>query len=163
MYLSAKTLNKRVAATPKFCPKCHKRFLRLDTHLRNSASCKDLLTVPLPSTVPESINLQSSTDASVAILNITPQHQHNELVYQDKPRIKLPSTEGEWEDANSYFCQVVVPQVLHESSPDAKNTKLSDGIYNFFASTYGTKQQQKSKKKTSKVRSSPEHCQTAQE
>ena len=78
MYLSDKTLNKSVAATQKFCPKCHKRFLRLDTHLR-SASCKDLVTVPLPSVI---LNLQSSTAAldSVAISN---QHQHNEVVYPD--------------------------------------------------------------------------------
>ena len=29
-----------------------------------------------------------------------------------------------------------MPRVLSESSPDPKNTKLSDGIQNFFASTY---------------------------
>lgn len=93
MYLSAKTLRKRSAAARKFCPKCHKCFLRLDTHLRNSATCKDLPTVPLPD------HPQSSADLS-AILNFTPQYQHNALGYQDKPRLKLPSTQGEWENAN---------------------------------------------------------------
>lgn len=43
-----------------------------------------------------------------------------------------------------------MPQVVGEISPDAKNTKLLEGIYNFFASTYGTKQQQKSKRRQEK-------------
>ena len=47
----------------------------------------------------------------------------------------------EWEDANSYFAQVLVPQVLTETSPDTKNTRFSDGIYDFLASKYGTREQ----------------------
>ena len=41
-FLSKKTLHKEKANSCKssFCPKCHKRFIRLDTHLRTSATCR---------------------------------------------------------------------------------------------------------------------------
>ena len=40
--LAEKTINSRHKSKKTACPKCGKLFLRLDTHLKNSASCKDL-------------------------------------------------------------------------------------------------------------------------
>ena len=45
-YLSNKTLEKKARSTSKnnssFCPRCHKRFQRVDTHLKNSAVCRSI-------------------------------------------------------------------------------------------------------------------------
>ena len=145
-YLSAKTLTKRAAVSHKFCPKCHKQFKRLDTHLRLSATCKDLSSVS-PSPVvaePDYAQSNAAVSANSAILTFTP---HD---YQHKAAIKLPSTQEEWEDANSYFSHVVVPQVVAEVSPEAKNNRLSEAIYSFFASKYGTKQQKRRERRRTK-------------
>ena len=45
-YLSQKTLNNRNKTAKKTCPQCRRKFVRLDTHLRNSATCR---SHPLPS------------------------------------------------------------------------------------------------------------------
>lgn len=45
--LSKKTIQKKTrvrSAEANFCPRCHKRFSRLDTHLRTSASCRHIPT-----------------------------------------------------------------------------------------------------------------------
>ena len=41
-YLSKKTLDRKANTgnSRKSCPKCHKKFLRLDTHLKNNPFCK---------------------------------------------------------------------------------------------------------------------------
>ena len=54
-YLSQKTLEKATKKTRKMCPRCHKSFLRLDTHMKNSASCRtfpSLSTMAEPNTEP---------------------------------------------------------------------------------------------------------------
>ena len=49
--LAPKTLMKRSQSMKKAkCLKCNKLFLRLDTHLRNSAMCKDISPPPSPIT-----------------------------------------------------------------------------------------------------------------
>ena len=145
-YLSAKTLTKKSKSTNKLCPKCHRHFKRLDTHLRNSATCRDLSS-PTNSSDVVYTNLphgRAYATTPSAILNLTPTH------YQLKAAIKLPSTQEEWEDANSYFKHTLVPRVLTEPSPDAKSSMLSEGIYNFFASNYGTRQTKRKKKRQEK-------------
>ena len=124
MYLSRKTncKSKDRAAAYKFCPNCHKQFRRLDTNLRNSATCK-----AFPSPL-DSVGIQAQLlQETAAILNFTP------LDFSFRPKLKL---QEEWEAANSYFANVLVPEVLSETSPSSKNTKLCDGIY---TSKYGTK------------------------
>jgi hypothetical protein len=148
MYLSAKTLSKKTAASHKFCPKCHKRF----THLRTSATCKNIPSVPPIPAVTQTNYPQGSSNSDPsaiskpdpAISNFTP------LDYHHKPRVKLPPTQEEWEDANSYFSRVLVPQVLCETSPDSKNSRLSDGIYDFLANKYGTRQHSKRRRRQEK-------------
>ena len=42
-YLATKTLDKRARiSSKKACPKCHRTFTRLDTHLKNNAFCKSI-------------------------------------------------------------------------------------------------------------------------
>ena len=43
-YLSKKTLDRKAKTgnSRKSCPKCHKKFLRLDTHLKNNPFCKSI-------------------------------------------------------------------------------------------------------------------------
>ena len=47
-FLSQKTLTKKAKSNSwkMFCPTCHKRFARLDTHLRNNAMCKAIPPTP---------------------------------------------------------------------------------------------------------------------
>ena len=61
----------------------------------------------------------------------------------DKPRLKLPVTLEDWEEANCYFSQVLVTEV----SPDSKNTVLAEGIY---ANKHGTRERSKRKKRQEK-------------
>ena len=47
--LSAKTLQKRSQSKKKTkCPKCHRLFKRLDIHFRVSATCKEINSIPSP-------------------------------------------------------------------------------------------------------------------
>ena len=71
IYLAAKTISKKTAASHKFCPKCHKRFRRLDTHLRVSATCKEIPPRSPPLAVEQSNHSQDGKNPS-AILNVTP-------------------------------------------------------------------------------------------
>ena len=143
IYLSEKTKSKVKAAGYKSCPNCHKRFRRLDTHLRNSATCKVLPSLPpslpIDSVDTETDQLQGNTTVTEpsAILNFTP------LDFSCRPKLKLPSTQEEWDAANLHFANVLVPRVLSETSPSSKNTALCNGIYHHFASKYGTKAQSK--------------------
>ena len=41
-YFPKKTLQKKTRKRKELCPKCQKSFLRLDTHLKNSASCRSI-------------------------------------------------------------------------------------------------------------------------
>ena len=71
IYLAANTISKKTAAPQKFCPKCHKRFRRLDTHLRVSATCKEIPPRSPPLAVKQSNHSQDGKKTS-AILNVTP-------------------------------------------------------------------------------------------
>jgi len=63
MYLSRKTIENKTKKSGKRCPKCHKCFLRLDTHLRRSTSCRDVegeegLVTAVPSQSVERVELE---------------------------------------------------------------------------------------------------------
>ena len=146
-YLSDKTLKNSQpnSCKFKFCDKCHKRFSRLDTHLRTSATCR---SVASPVSLPSSL---SGGNNSVPLLpTCTSNHLHAPMspgisVQQTindsemKPRLQLPNSEQGWEEANTYFGQELVPQVLQAPSADTKHAVLADGVYSYFANTFGTK------------------------
>ena len=79
-----------------------------------------------------------------------PQHQlqptpPNQPVPQPKPLLKLPSSQQDWCEANTFFSDVLVPSVLKENTPETKNRVLSEGIYIFFEQKYGIRQPKPSK------------------
>ena len=68
--LSAKTLNNKKSNSCKFkcCSKCHKKFARLDTHLKNSSCCRDIPSSACLSSMPEQAPSLSSCTLSSQIL-----------------------------------------------------------------------------------------------
>jgi hypothetical protein len=167
MYLSKKTKEKTSAAARKYCPKCHKAFRRLDTHLRNSAMCKDISPLPSPITSAstnvcvtppqpcqdltlgedsmlslQNINpaVRSPDDALVRFTQTTNTFHTPHHVPQVKEYIKLPRIPEGWEEADHYFSTTLVPAVIAEPVPQEKNRILVEGVYAFFASAYGTRQ-----------------------
>ena len=150
--------NKKKANSCKkrFCPRCLKRFCRLDTHLRSSATCrlvvssdKAFLTNPSPSAVedgsvspsPNTLSTQPLTEPLESCYSPQPQTSPVDTTPDSvsKPRPCLPVSDDDWEKANTYFKNNTVPCVLSELSVDAKYTALADGIYNYFAGVYGTR------------------------
>ena len=116
-----------------------------------------LLCLLLPS-----LSIHSTATDPAAILNITPPAIQNltpSAILNStpncypKPKLKLPKTQEEWEEVNNYFSQVLVPQVVNEASPDTKNARLTDGIYTFLATNYGTRDNPRKKKRQAKLAS----------
>ena len=62
--LSVKTLNNKKGNSCKFkcCPKCLKKFARLDTHLKNSSCCRD---------IPSSACLSSMSEQAPSVSSCT--------------------------------------------------------------------------------------------
>ena len=54
-----------------------------------------------------------------------------------RPRLRLPVQDRDWEAANLYFSEVLVPLVLAEVSVENKNQVLIDGVYGYFSSHFG--------------------------
>ena len=133
-YLSKKTLDRKAKTgnSRKSCPKCHKKFLRLDTHLKNNPFCKsteppqispltspcNIQDQPLPSNntdEPTSCSLSEPTsDSATSDIPNTP--TQNEL--PTRLPLKLPSSQEDWLQANTFFADQLVPQCLSASSPD---------------------------------------------
>ena len=160
MYLSKKTLENRARgdSSRKTCPKCHKNFLRLDTHIKNSPFCKSTekpsaSLTPEPTTYPvptESPSESPLLPESRPFQNHAEENSYSTVPLADnEPATKLPlilpTTLDGWSDADAFFTQQLVPSILSASSPDEKNKILVDGIYDYFAQTYGTRKQKSSK------------------
>ena len=70
IYLSQKTLNKKISNKSTPCPTCGKKFARLDVHLRGSATCKQQFGEPTSPTqseldpVPLHVQLESTQTSS---------------------------------------------------------------------------------------------------
>ena len=145
-FLAKKTLAKKArlgSCKSQFCSKCHKRFSRLDTHLRNSAICKTLSVPPISSpprssyssvpSTPSSNTRQPDTSDDVSI------HQAS-IQYGMKPNLCLPTLDNGWKEANEYLARELVPHVINEPLLDDKHAVLVEGVYTYFATQYGTKQ-----------------------
>ena len=122
-FLSKKTLCNRKKANSckkRLCPRCHKRFCRLDTHLRNSATCrlvvssdKAFLTSPSPSAMedgsvspsPNTLSTQPLTEPLESCYSPQPQTSPADTTPDSvpKPRPCLPVSDDDWEKANTYF------------------------------------------------------------
>ena len=179
LFLSKKTLSKRAKSSSckfKFCPRCHKSFSRLDTHLRPSATCR---SVPCPisvhsmphstsessscSTLPSNVPLQPSESTSITPQSVscpsgaadldpfprptcsTPQSATATFEPTPEPKSQLPHSAQEWQKANTFLAHDVVPRVLQASS--IEDIMLVEGIFNYFAATYGTKEKKRTCKR----------------
>ncbi len=145
--LAKKTIEKKAkkGGSRQRCPKCHKCFLRLDTHLKRSATCRSLVEAPIASSSAPS-HPEPGPD-----LDICPDLSHIPTVlpgaspgtctpppgltpssHKTKATLKLPSSKEDWQKANVYLKENVVPRVLQACSVEEKNSILADGIYIYF-------------------------------
>ena len=128
VYLAEKTLKNKSKSSRKSCPKCHRMFLRLDTHLKNSATCKSVSDDPSPpeQTSPEQLTLPSPTEPTETTSHLTYHSQSTHLVSSPETNrvpldvLKLPTCQQDWEEANTFLKEQVVPAVLYATNPDDK-------------------------------------------
>ena len=141
-YLSKKTLYNKAKAgsSRKSCPKCHRWFLRLDTHLKNSPFCKSVQQSDSQTPTAPTVPLQSDTPVNVSHHFTTNDSLTTETPPETNPPLKLPSSKEDWQVADSFFLENLVPFVHQATSAEEKNSILADGIYNYFATQYGVRQ-----------------------
>ena len=56
--------------------------------------------------------------------------------------LMLPASREDWNKADTYFRDNLVPSVVEASSAEVKNDLLTRGIHDYFAEQYGTREQQ---------------------
>ncbi len=160
MYLSKKNQDKQAKkkGSRQRCPKCHKCFLRLDTHLKKSTSCRpvDTATIPpaqalsQPVTNPpnpdheaDSSHLHSELPSLPSFPACTPTASPPPEIKAPSPEIKapliLPSSKEDWEKANTFLKENVVPRSLQATSVEEKNALITDGTYKYFADNHGVR------------------------
>ena len=154
-------------STKARCPKCERCFRRLDTHLRVSATCRDVrgtLAAPPPksmnnisstansnSTASHSNlstmlrgNLNStvtasavSTTTSTATLD-TPLCSSTSPILHFKYPLRLPRSPEEWEEAD-FLLSSISTSGLQASSAEEKNSCLCAGVYNILSGRFGSR------------------------
>ena len=137
--LSQKTHQKKAGKQKREkCPKCEKFFARLDTHLRNSATCRSF---PQPLSTesgehnasPSLPEFPSSPTCDHSTLDDTRGSEHCPTSIEFLPAINLPREASEWHEADTFFKVHVVPRVCSERTVDDMNNVLCKGIYEYFA------------------------------
>ena len=125
VYLSDKTLAKRSGrlTSSKTCPHCHKHFHRLDTHLHRNATCRRIALSVSQSTS------QCNTDSVLSNSPATSEQEQSVvevgLDLQSKRCLFLPRTDEEWQEADTYFRNHLVPCVQEATWVDEKNNLLT--------------------------------------
>ena len=132
--LSQRTLdNKSKGKAKKLpCPKCGKRFIRLEAHLRNNASCKNI-TLPAehgasPPPPPPPVSSTTALSPSPA-----PTPQPPTLL----PRAKLPTTPEQWAEVDAFIHTNITPAVLHEGDVNKMQHVITHGLYTYLVSRIG--------------------------
>ena len=141
-FRAPKTLRKKASKPGKkltTCSTCHKAFLRLSTHLRNSATCRIISPLSMSTLITESPPPSLPPQCpSRAIQNVTPQEsahdQSPNSCHSDtnstRPPMKLPKSNEEWMKVNHFFETILVPAVIAiSSSPEEKNSILANMVY----------------------------------
>ena len=72
------------------------------------------------------------------------------------PPSKLPSSDEEWAKANTFFKDHLISSVMNQPSPEDMNRVLSEGIYAYLTSMYGTR---KGKRKLATTKHQVKHKQ----
>ena len=120
------------------CSKCGRRFKRLDTHLRVSASCRTIAPRVPASSRPAPRVLASPRPASP--MNNTYQTAVMPSLHAShdfKRPLKLPKTTAEWDEADSLLYAVTL-SVQQAITAEEKNSTLCAGVYDVLASRFGT-------------------------
>ena len=102
------------------------------------------------SIIPQPVSLPSGAADLLSFLQpicSTPQSATATFEPRPKPKLQLHHSAQEWEKANTFFAHDVVPRVLQASSIEDKHVVLVEGIFNYFAEAYGTKEKKRSCKK----------------
>ena len=128
------------------CPKCGRLFRRLDTHLRVSASCRDITSgadtcrvAPAPAPAPA----LASTATAPAMNNTNiPSTAHT-----FKRPLKLPKHPEQWAEADWLLQVQVVPEVLQASSAEEKNVVFCNRVYEVLATRFGTRSPPRSQRR----------------
>ena len=126
-YLAENTLTKRTRSTKQKCGKCHRFFVRLDTHLRTSARCRYIKDQERlePSTVTAE-PMPSPSDISVNNTRVPPRvppQSHSPPLLH---LLKLPTDVEQWRDANEFISAEVA---LCATSPEQKYLTLVQGLF----------------------------------
>jgi hypothetical protein len=153
------------------CSKCGRSFKRLDTHLRVSATCRDVKeqqsappsssmnifpTANLNSvashsnfstTQPGNLNSSRETSAvSTAYRTANKDSSSPSTLQLCKQSLRLPKSSEEWDEAN-LLLSVITPSVLQATTIEEKNNILTNGIYDILAGRYGTRNPPRPKKR----------------
>ena len=132
--LSQKTLAKRSKSRKQPCPRCNRLFLRLDTHLRCSRSCKIQASLSneecnQPALSPQP-HLSSHNRMQSGLTQATPKAVQ-------LPSLKLPQSDEDWLESDRALAKFVVPAVVAAPTVDAKHEALCQGIYHHFSNQCG--------------------------
>ena len=142
--------------------------MRLDTHLKNSSTCKvSATTTPhTTATPPRQSNVTPSHQEGIGEQQLTT--GSGNITPPGSPRacgvtegfgttpplidpsctllsLKLPQTPEEWLSADEALASSTVPAVAACSSVEGKNETLSRGLYQYFSQTYGTQERRRRK------------------
>ena len=136
------------------CPKCNRQFRRLDTHLRVSATCRDVAwSAERPSTPPlQSMNIISTegnslsrgtlsgnlnyTTVTASVTKTSPSSVSPDAHF--KLPLRLPRSARDWEEADRLLS--ILPSLVAQAiTAEEKNSCLCDGIYNIMAGQFGTR------------------------
>lgn len=144
---------KKPKAMKQKCHKCGKMFKRLDTHLKNSASCKDtgdMISQYRHNKHSGLSDIARYPDPSPATIETAPSSNNQPKDTSPptfKPALIYPTTNNEWKNADCSLKLTVVPDVLNERSLETKCSILVEGIYKYFSSFHGTLNTSKGKKR----------------
>ena len=136
--LSQGTLSNKARGKPKKlpCPKCGKRFIRLETHLRRSASCKNV-SVPDELSDPPPIHPVPAPSSPSSPVQPKPPAAYRPLPPTLLPRTKLPSTPEQWSEVDDFTRANITTAVLQERDVNAMQHVITHGLYTFLVSRFG--------------------------
>ena len=118
------------------CPKCGKRFTRLETHLRTNASCKSV-SLPDELSNPSLIHPVSASPPPLSNAQPAPPVTHRPLPPTLLPRAKLPSTPEQWTEVDNFVLANITPVVLQEGDVNAMQYTITHGLYTYLVSRFG--------------------------
>ena len=128
------------------CDGCHKRFKRLDLHLKSSQSCHLTLS-DKSNSISQPLQLQHSwsmDNAQLPLSSISDRYsdENTSSSLSPKLRLKLPPKIDmtSWKKADDFMKVVVTPSVLALTNVDEMNTTLNSLIYEYFSTHHGTVQ-----------------------